>query len=123
MMQLSLFADLPLLHRPVNIKARRAIWRHTCLDCGVDTSGRGIAEYYMVANEVWLVANPADAGMLCIGCIEKRLGRKLKSDDFLACPLNDHPTRFRKSKRLRDRLGAGCADAGPSINCTRHDLR
>lgn len=46
----------------------------------------------MVHDEVW-----RDAGMpaasakayLCVGCIERRLQRKLRPEDFIDCPLND----------------------------------
>ena len=51
-----------------------------CLDCKVDTGK--IAEYYLLKDSVWLVANPDYAGMLCIECCERRLGRKLVFDDF-----------------------------------------
>ena len=35
-----------------------------CLDCSVNTCF--IEEYYMVFDKVWLLANPAEEGMLCI---------------------------------------------------------
>jgi hypothetical protein len=76
----------------------------TCLDCGVDTSSDGIAEYYVVNDELWRSANPAGAGMLCVECIEKRIGRKLERDDFVDCLVNTDPA-FRKSTRLLERLG------------------
>jgi hypothetical protein len=79
-----------------------------CLDCAVDTSGRtGIAEYYVVTDEIWMAANPDRAGMLCIGCLEKRIRRRLTPADFIDCPLNTDsgPLRFSKSKRLLNRLG------------------
>jgi hypothetical protein len=81
-----------------------------CLDCGVDT-GR-INEYYMVTDEAWLSANPLEDGMLCIGCLEGRLGRRLTPEDFTRCPLNTNHTISRghpKSERLLERLGAGAA--------------
>jgi hypothetical protein len=72
-----------------------------CLDCGVNTSK--ISEYYVVHDEVWLKANPDRAGMLCIGCLETRLGRKLTPRDFDDAPINmPFPT---MAPRLRDRLG------------------
>lgn len=50
-----------------------------CLDCRVDT-GR-IYEHYMLLDEVWhTVAN--SVGMLCVGCVEQRLGRRLRASDF-----------------------------------------
>jgi hypothetical protein len=57
-----------------------------CLDCGVDTIE--IGQYpYAVVDEVWHEAVPASTvpagtGMLCIPCLEKRIGRPLKREDF-----------------------------------------
>ena len=36
--------------------------------------------------------------VLCIGCLEQRIGRELVPTDFKLCPLN---TRYRNSARLR----------------------
>jgi hypothetical protein len=70
-----------------------------CLDCGVDT--RAIDEYYIVTHELWARANPDGAGMLCVGCLEKRLGRELTPDDFglnsVSSPKSERPL-----KRLGD---------------------
>jgi hypothetical protein len=75
-----------------------------CLDCKKDTYK--IREYYMVTNRSWRKANPAEKGMLCIGCLEERLGRKLDQfKDFIWCPLNVWNV-FHGSDRLKDRLGA-----------------
>lgn len=58
-----------------------------CIDCGRSTYG--IGEYYMVRDEVWDKAVPDGArGMLCVGCLELRIGRKLCFLDFTLCPLN-----------------------------------
>jgi hypothetical protein len=56
-----------------------------CTDCGVDT--QEIGEYYMVTDSCWKKAGDVD-GMLCVGCIEKRLGRRLTARNFTSCPLN-----------------------------------
>ncbi len=64
-----------------------------CDDCGMDTSpctGRrgcrhiGRWERYMVRDSVWKAAGMKgmDAGFLCIGCLERRLGRQLRPRDF-----------------------------------------
>ena len=74
-----------------------------CIECGVDTGD--IDEYYMVQDEVWHHVNPDRDGMLCIGCLEKRLGRKLTPADFIECPLNDDHHEYIKSARLLDRMG------------------
>jgi hypothetical protein len=80
-----------------------------CLDCSVDTAE--LQEYYMLRREVWrginppTLAAPRSEGMLCIGCVEARLGRKLTYEDFLWAPINLHAV-FNGSERLRDRMGA-----------------
>jgi hypothetical protein len=79
--------------------------RSVCLDCWIDTREAG--EYYVVRNEVWPL--PVDGGMLCIGCLEERIGRRLRRADFTDAPLNWHPqwTReYGQSDRLRQRLTA-----------------
>ena len=58
-----------------------------CLDCGVNT--HEINEYYMVTDELWESAVPEIDGMLCIGCLERRIGRHLNKFDFIDCPVND----------------------------------
>ena len=78
-----------------------------CKQCGVDTWK--IHEYYMVIDEIWSQATEGD-GILCIGCLEKGLGRKLESKDFSPTAVtNFHsilpPFYNPKSERLRDRLG------------------
>jgi hypothetical protein len=93
---------------PRAIKAREAIARgrleSRCLDCNAETSftERGKNdEYYMVHNHLWLKANPGGAGKLCVGCLERRLGRRLTPGDFTDCSLNNFP---HGSKRLISRL-------------------
>jgi hypothetical protein len=49
-----------------------------CKDCGKDTVK--INEEYMVHDELWREAFPSEAGRLCIGCFEKRLGRRKLSE-------------------------------------------
>lgn len=81
-----------------------------CLDCGVDTSPRGVAEYYMLHSHIWLQANPSYKGMKCIGCVETVLGRLLTRSDFTSAPINDvNDTGFpplKRSNRLLNRLEA-----------------
>jgi hypothetical protein len=82
-----------------------------CIDCGVNTApgllGRTdlekafvgndsveqevgeTTEIYTVRDAVWKKAGMEEyGGCLCIGCLEKRLGRKLKPKDFPNDPLN-----------------------------------
>lgn len=79
-----------------------------CRDCGVDTAE--IGEYYMVRDSVWRSVVPHkmrgpycdDGGtMLCIGCLEVRLGRRLKRWDFTTAPINSI---FTKSERFKERM-------------------
>jgi hypothetical protein len=71
-----------------------------CRDCGVNTSR--IGEYYMVTGEVWQQAGGGDA-MLCVGCLEKRLGRELRCKDFTWAPINLEAM-LTGSPRLRKRM-------------------
>jgi hypothetical protein len=84
-----------------------------CADCSIGTYT--IGEYYMVKKHVW---EQAWAGrrkpwhgkidgqeILCIGCLEKRIGRKLTACDFIDAPVN-HIDNWRKSDRLRNRLAS-----------------
>lgn len=74
-------------------RERRAYVRYCrarCHDCGVTTTPRfrfgrkmdATWEWYRVHDAVWASAGMTD-GFLCIGCLEKRLGRRLRPDDFL----------------------------------------
>jgi hypothetical protein len=82
-----------------------------CVDCGVGTIA--IGEWYMVKEEIW---EEAWAGrrkswhgkvpgqeILCIGCLETRLGRTLMPSDFTDAPVNN-PDKPNMSARLFDRL-------------------
>jgi hypothetical protein len=80
---------------------RRLEQAFSCLDCGVDTLA--IGECYALHRAVWLEANPIDEGMLCIGCVEGRLGRQLTAADFMEAIINCARDR-RRSARLRSRL-------------------
>jgi hypothetical protein len=76
-----------------------------CMDCKINT--RLIEEYYTLKDKTWLTANPRDHGMLCIGCVEQRLGRALTQEDFrMEVPINilELNDRFPKSARLIDRI-------------------
>lgn len=72
-----------------------------CVDCDVDTGK--IMEYYMLTDFIWNLAMQGQTGMICIGCFEKRLGRRLKRSDFdLMAPMNYWKQR---SDRLKSRFG------------------
>jgi len=83
-----------------------------CADCGVGTLTLG--EYYMVKDAVWVQAwagrrkpwhELPGQQVLCIGCLEERLGRTLMACDFTDAPVND-PAQENISQRMRDRLTA-----------------
>lgn len=79
-------------------KSRR---KFLCVGCSVDT-GR-INEFYFIKTEIWLSVMPSTKGMLCIGCLEGRLGRRLQKDDFTNAFINS--VQFsNKSERLLSRL-------------------
>ena len=69
-----------------------------CVDCKVNTLH--IQEYYMVTNAVWEQGG-LGRGMLCVGCLELRIGRTLIAEDFPALPVNLGV--FPKSERLSSR--------------------
>ena len=79
-----------------------------CFDCAHRTWFE-LREYYTVLEAVWSEACavepklPDERGMLCIGCLEQRLGRELTGADFKPCGLTRNP-RPKSSKRLLDRL-------------------
>ena len=69
-----------------------------CVDCRGDTR----EEYYMVHDTIWAEADMEPfGGMLCIGCLELRLGYRLHAKDFPKLPINDING---ASPRMRARL-------------------
>jgi hypothetical protein len=77
-----------------------------CWDCNFNTLHGD--EYYMVDNELWKSAtifatDPIDTHvMLCIGCLENRIGGKLTPSDFPELPINRGF--FPMSARLAQRI-------------------
>lgn len=79
--------------------------RFICKGCGVCTNAAN--EYYMVHFHLWIQAArfygfKGLAGMLCIGCVEEALGRRLSQSDFIPYPVNMEGQK--QSSRLADRL-------------------
>lgn len=74
-----------------------------CWDCTQCTNC--MSEYYMVTDELWAVATEDTFPdiMLCIGCLENRLGGRLTADDFSGAPLNSMNL-ILGSERLINRL-------------------
>ena len=90
-----------------------------CRDCGAATTPctgqrgcrhKGKHEYYAVHDEIWKVAG-MDSGFLCIGCLERRIGRRLGPADFTDYPIND-PTDPWNTPRLASRLTGTEVEAG-----------
>ena len=69
----------------------------SCEDCGSDYD-----EDYMVQNDIWKTYGAGD-GMLCIGCLGNRMGRKLRRQDFIDLPVSEINPET-QSLRLQDRL-------------------
>lgn len=42
-------------------------------------------DYYMLKDDLWLKINGKDEGMLCMDCVEEKLGRKLEASDISPC--------------------------------------
>jgi hypothetical protein len=75
-------------------------WFDECLDCRA-RAWVDLHEDYGVHDQVWRQAVPDGKGMLCVGCLETRLGRQMTRDDFKS------PHHGRKlSARLKARLTA-----------------
>jgi len=89
-----------------------------CADCMANVGGMG--EWCLLKNFVWEKAWPKTGQksvrspmpmkhFLCLGCTEKRLGRKLTRTDFDMRSKHNKPSnpwrQFPMSRRLRNRLG------------------
>lgn len=71
-----------------------------CKDCKVNT--HKINEYYGVKDSIWKLAKGGKS-MLCVGCLEVRIGRKLTPEDFSGAPINFiSPQSERLSARFRN---------------------
>lgn len=88
-----------------------------CCDCGLGTNTAG--EWYMVRSDIWDQAwsdrrkpwhRVPGQEVLCIGCLEQRLGRTLMACDFTDAEVND-VGKGNISERMRNRLTA--VDATP----------
>jgi hypothetical protein len=72
-----------------------------CVDCSMNL----LMEWFMVHDPVWAETGlRSNGGCLCVGCLESRIGRELRPDDFPTLPVN-RPGKF-TSDRLLSRLGA-----------------
>ena len=79
-----------------------------CADCGLDVIDAG--EWYMVHDQIWQRAwghierSAPGSQILCVGCLENRIGRALAPSDFPDVPTNKLDD-SRMSYRLLTRLG------------------
>jgi hypothetical protein len=92
-----------------------------CEDCRCCTSE--FDEWYMLEDDVCAEACPDDPEViLCIGCVEHRLGRELELADFAKDPANLGDPDGR-SERLNDRPSRHPAEAVdyPCPNCCERD--
>jgi len=98
-------------------------WKPTivtrCCDCGLGT--KVAREWFMVKPKVWKEAwagrrkpwhEAPGQSVLCIGCMEQRIGRTLCADDFVDTVLHEGDI----SERLRERLMATESRPIPSID-------
>ena len=81
-----------------------------CLDCGLGAwefkeGNRWVHEDFYVQNELWNATVPED-GIICIGCFEKRLGRRLAKADFTSKPRIHSISGRAPSKRYVNRCPA-----------------
>jgi hypothetical protein len=79
-------------------KSRR---KWLCLDCCVDTGKAN--EHYFINTDLWMKVVGSIVGMLCVGCLETRIGRQLNKSDFPDVTINS-PKHGNKSQRLLSRL-------------------
>jgi hypothetical protein len=71
------------------------------MDCGQNTFESG--EYFSIKDALWRHINPVIIGILCLDCVEARLGRLLRRSDFSAAPIN---AKYAEScAALAERLG------------------
>lgn len=71
-----------------------------CHDCDLGT----YREYYLLHDELWDGITQDGARILCIGCAERRLGRRLEPEDF-AMDAGANDPMPHDSRRLSDRRG------------------
>jgi hypothetical protein len=82
------------------VKKLGGMWEHNAASVPHTYDER--SEVYMVRAAIWAEAGIPDmGGCVCIGCLERRIGRWLKPKDFTDHPFNGLPG----TPRLLDRRG------------------
>lgn len=85
-------------------KPRKVKADFICRDCLVNTKDLG--EYYMVHDHLWdsvMRTGSQKRSLLCVGCLETRLGRELTAEDFTEFPINTTMRLPGSSERLLNR--------------------
>jgi len=76
----------------IDPRTKREIKHFCCVDCGKDTFLDN-KDYYMVTNEVWK-KHGVGKNMLCVDCMEARLGHKLRKDEITLCQQNLYHNKY-----------------------------
>lgn len=58
-----------------------------CVDCDKDTLNSSSKDYYMVTDKLWDKYGVGER-MLCMECMETRIGHKLTPEDISDCSIN-----------------------------------
>lgn len=82
-----------------------------CQDCSKHTAG---SDYYMIKHELWAQVHPNRYGMLCLSCLQARLGRRLEEDDLLPAAINH---RNRAIDALLGRSPSSADDSTSEVLC------
>ena len=81
-------AQNPQLHKHIVSHSLSGDDNWLCKDCGKDCFIDS-RDYYMVTHDIW-ENKGVGTGMLCMDCMEDRIGHKLTKNDILPCPLTEH---------------------------------
>jgi hypothetical protein len=76
-----------------------------CVDCDVDTFDIDEADNYQLRKHVIDTIRWSPCIQLCMGCVERRLGRELTFKDFTRSVQNLYVWPMERSRRLQKRMG------------------
>mgnify|MGYP001002757325 CR=1 FL=1 len=72
-----------------------------CEDCGKNTDNG--TDYYMVEDDIWAKYGPDDKkDLLCISCLERRMGRPLEGLDIKLCHLTVDMNTYTRHILMKD---------------------
>ena len=66
-----------------------------CRGCGKNCM-ENPKDYYMLKDDIWFKINGQISGMLCMDCVEGRLGHKLRSEEIYRCSLTEENNPYTK---------------------------